>query len=114
MVYTPRLGLTFIARFCLDIQKENRNCAHIQKETQTELITNRKAARTYSRNMEARWCNRCYSGTAVLHSVCVCVFIAFVIRHAIPMDHTVTCGPLGSTIFFHIISPMGRFFWGMG
>jgi hypothetical protein len=44
VVYTPRLGLTFITRFCLHIQKENRNCAHIQKETQTELITNIKAA----------------------------------------------------------------------
>jgi len=32
------------------------------------------------------------------------VSVGLVIQHAMPMHHIVTCGPLDSTVCFHIIS----------
>ena len=46
--------------------------------------------------------------------VCVCVFVALGIQHAMHMHHIVMCGLPGSKIFFHIISQTAWFlkiFW---
>ena len=54
------------------------------------------------RNNGARSRNHCCSAKAisVTYSVCVFVFVAVGIQHAMRVRHIVVCGPPGSTIFF--------------
>ena len=62
------------------------------------------------RNIEARSCKYCCSGTAGSISYCECVFVALGIQHAMPMPHIVICGlPPLYNIFFHIMSQTARF-----
>ena len=66
------------------------------------------------RSIEARSCNRCYSGGGKKKSISVTysefVFVAFDIQHALRMRHLVACGLSGSAVFFHIISCNGEIF----
>jgi len=52
--------------------------------------------RKYKRNIEARSCNQCRSGTATNITYCECVFVALIIRHAKRIRHIVICGLPGS------------------
>jgi len=36
--------------------------------------------------------------------VCVCVFVALVLQHAMQMRRNALCDLLGSAVFFHLIS----------
>jgi len=43
------------------------------------------------RNIEARSCNRCFSGKAMRITHPVCAFVALSIQHAMRMCHIVIC-----------------------
>ena len=45
----------------------------------------------------------------VVHILSVCVCVALVVQHAMPMRHIVICGLHCSTVFSHIISLTVRF-----
>ena len=64
----------------------------------------KKLAMYIQRNTEARSFNHCNSGKAISITCSESVFVALRIQHAMLMRHIVICGPLGRTIFFHIIS----------
>ena len=55
------------------------------------------------RNIEASWCNHCYSGKAMSITHFECVFVALGIRRAMRVRHIVIYGLPHSTIFFHVI-----------
>ena len=51
------------------------------------------------RNFEARSCNHCYSGKAIIITYCECVFVALVMQRAMRMRPIVIFGLSGCTIF---------------
>jgi hypothetical protein len=53
-------------------------------------------------NIEARSCERCFSGKLISITYSECVFVALCIQHAIRMRYIVICGLPGSTVYFHI------------
>jgi hypothetical protein len=56
------------------------------------------------RNIEVRFCNHSYSGTAICITYSECLFVALGIQREKRLHHIVICGLPGSTKFFHIIS----------
>ena len=52
------------------------------------------------RNVQARWCNRCCSGKAIIITYTECVSVALGIRHAIRMRAIVICGMYRCTVYF--------------
>jgi len=52
------------------------------------------------RNIEARSCNYCYSGKAILITYSECVSVALCTHHAMRMRGIVICGFSGCTVFF--------------
>ena len=54
-------------------------------------------------------CNHCYIGKAISITCSDCMFVTLGSHHAMSMSHTVICGMLSCTVFFHIISQTQQF-----
>ena len=59
----------------------------------------------YTRNIEARSCNHCYSGKAISITYSECVSVSLVIQHAMSMRRIIICDlPRSTKRFSHYLT----------
>jgi hypothetical protein len=95
--------LLFPFHFLMNDSVKNQSVVSSQNTSVINEHTTRQAIYV-KHDTEARSCNLCCSGKAIIITYSECVFIALGIQHATRMRHIVICGLPGSTVFFHFIS----------
>jgi hypothetical protein len=125
LYYSASVGIFMnLNKQCTDVNTIKKQQSHVQTGTRPGILrpyfrlhttihtVNTKQYRQYKCNVTLR--HVCGSGKAITITHCKYVSVALVTQHAMHVCHTVICGLIGTTIFFHSKSKTTWFGWGGG